>query len=248
MRVPKIVLYDVETTTMKVHTWGLYPKYISHDNIIEDWSIICGAWKTLGSEKVHAVKIDPKDPKNDLEVVTKLREVLVDADMVIAHNGDKFDWRKLNARLICHGLDPLPKIPSCDTLKEVRKIAAFSSNRLDFLAKKLIGEGKLSTGYGLWLDVMNGNKKALKDMVEYCKVDVVRLEQVYMKLRPYMRSHPHVGAIYGEDRNYSCPKCGSELLTTSKTRYSALGVEKVQKQCTSCHAYSTHPVTKNYPI
>jgi DNA polymerase elongation subunit (family B) len=245
MRNPKIVLWDIETCSMVVNTWGLYPKYISHDNIIEDWSIICGAWKTLGSDKTYAVKVDPKDPRNDYEVVKKLRDVLVDADIIIAHNGDKFDWRKLNARLICHGLDPLPKVPSVDTLKEVRKIAAFSSNRLDFLAKKLVGEGKLSTGYGLWLDVMKGSRKALNEMVEYCKVDVVRLEQVYLKLRPYMKSHPHVGAIYGEERHHSCPKCGSELLATSKMRYTATGLERIQKQCTSCHAYSTHPVTKS---
>jgi len=231
----KIIVWDIETTPIIANTWDLYPKYLSHDNIIQDWTIICGAWKEIDKTTVHAVKVD--NVGDDYEVVKKLREVLASADVLVHHNGDRFDIKKLNARLIFHNLPPLPKIPTVDTLKEAKKIAAFTSNRLDYLSKFLIGEGKIHVEYGLWLDVMKGSKKALKEMVEYNKVDVLRLEAVYLRLRPYMKSHPHHGALNGEDRNCSCTHCGSTKVKKNGIRVTAAGLKKQELQCQNCGAY-----------
>lgn len=244
---PRIILYDLETLPMTAATFTLYPENIGHDNIITDWSLICGAWKTLESKTTHAVSIldDPKafkkDVNNDLIVVKKLREVFQDADILVGHNSKKFDTKKLNARLIYYGLEPLPSgIQQVDTLQEVKKVAAFSSNRLDYLGQHLCGSGKLPTSKGLWLRVLKGDPSAVKEMVAYNKVDVKVLEDVYLKLRPYMKGHPHIGAMSGDDKNHSCPKCGSDDLSTSKTRYTAAGIKKSQMQCNTCHSYSTY--------
>ena len=231
----KIILWDIETTPMINYTWNLYPERISHDSIIQDWSIICGAWKELGSDKVHAVSI--KTVGDDYDVVKKLREVIAGADIVVHHNGDKFDLKKLNARLISHGLDPLPSVHTVDTLKEAKKIAAFSSNRLDYLGKFLLGVGKIHVGYSLWLDIMTGSKKALKEMVAYNKADVEVLEGVYNYLLPYMKSHPHVGALKGKDKFTSCPKCGSEEIKKNGTKYTRAGLIRQECQCKKCHSY-----------
>src|SRR5688572_5094441 len=140
MKEPKIIIWDVETSWVKTYTWNLWPNNgIPHDNIIEDWSILCGAWKELGKDKVHAVSV--KSVGDDREVVKKLRDVISDASILIHHNGDKFDIKKLNARLIYHGLEPIAKVTTIDTLKEVKKVAAFTSNRLDYLSKFLGGTG-----------------------------------------------------------------------------------------------------------
>lgn len=233
----KIILWDIETSWVKAYTWNLWPQNgIPHNNIIEDWSILCGAWKELGSDKVHAVAVSKVG--DDKEVVQKLRDVLSDASIIIGHNGDKFDIKKLNARLIYHGLEPLAKIQSVDTLKEVKKIASFTSNRLDYLSKFFGGEGKLHNSPSLWVDVMNGNKKALKEMVIYNKVDVDVLEKVYLKLRPYMKAHPHVGVLKGEDRNCSCNKCGSKNIKKNGLRFTAAGIKKQEIKCKKCHGYS----------
>src|SRR5688572_9226818 len=135
----KIILWDLETTPIKGYTWSLWSDHMSHDNIIEDWSIICGAWKELGKDKVHAVSV--KSVGDDKEVVKKLRDVISDASLLIHHNGDKFDIKKLNARLIYHGLEPISKVTTLDTLKEVKKVAAISSNRLDYIDKFLGNRG-----------------------------------------------------------------------------------------------------------
>lgn len=245
-KIPKIVLYDLETLPMVTATFSLYPDSIGHDNILSDWSIISACWKELGKKTIYSSSIidDPKAFKknvnNDLVVVKRLREVFQDADIIIGHNSKKFDTKKLNARLIYHGLDPLPSgIQQVDTLSEVRKVAAFSSNRLDYLGKHLLGEGKMETSRGLWLRVLRGDKKAVQEMVTYNKQDVQLLEDVYLKIRPYIKSHPHIGVLHGEDKQHSCPKCGSTDLRKKTTRYTAAGVKRLQKQCMGCFGYHT---------
>jgi uncharacterized protein YprB with RNaseH-like and TPR domain len=232
---PKIILWDIETTPLSAYTWTLWPKSLSHENIIEDWSIICGAWKELGKDKVHTVAI--KKVGDDKAIVQKLRDALADADVIIHHNGDKFDIKKLNTRLIYHGLDPLPIRHTVDTLKEVKKVASFTSNRLDYIAKILVGQGKIHMEFGAWLKVMSGSKKAVKEMVAYNAEDVRVLERVYLWLRPYMKSHPHVGAIKGEDKSCSCPKCGTTNVKKNGTRYTRAGVKRQEFQCKSCYSY-----------
>jgi hypothetical protein len=53
---------------------------------------------------------------------------------------------------------------------------------------------------------MAGEKEAWDLMTEYCKQDVLLLEKVYLKLRPYINNHPNLSAL--TDSN-CCPKCGS---------------------------------------
>ena len=49
---PKILLFDIETSLMEVYVWGLYKQFISHNNIIKDkdgnektWFVISWAAK-----------------------------------------------------------------------------------------------------------------------------------------------------------------------------------------------------------
>lgn len=128
-----------------------------------------------------------------------------------------------------------------DTKKEAKKVAAFTSNKLDYLGKHLLGKGKIHVDFDLWLKVMAGNKKALKEMVEYNKVDVLRLEEVYDRLKPYMKAHPHIGALNGEERNLSCPKCGSTKIKKNGIRITAAGIKKQECQCKDCGAYHQIP-------
>lgn len=235
----KVLIFDIETSPIIANTWDLYPKYLSHDNILQDWFIICAAWKEVGKDKVHTVKIQTLG--DDFEVVKTLRDALAGADVIVGHYIDKFDIKKLNTRLIYHGLDPLPKIPTVDTKKEACKIGAFTSNKLDYLSKFLTGQGKIHVEFGLWLEVMKGSKKALKRMVDYNKVDVIRNEEVYLKLRPFMKNHPHKGVLDGEDRNCSCQKCGGTKVKKNGIRITAAGLKKQEIQCNSCGAYSQVP-------
>jgi hypothetical protein len=244
--IPNILLWDLETSLMQVSTFSLYPQRIPHKNIIQDWYIISAAWTKLSSNRIHSVsglddqKRFKKNFTDDYHIVKTLRDVLEDVDVIIGHNQDKFDIKKFCARLIYHKLPPLPKlIHSIDTLKQIRKIAAFSSNRLDYLTTYLCGEGKLETSGGLWERALQGDVIAIKELAKYNKVDVKRLEELYLRIKPYIKSHPHLGAIAGEDRDCTCPYCGSNNMRHAGFRYTAAGIKKSQKQCNECHSYST---------
>jgi len=238
MSKPRICFFDVETSKMLARIFSLRADYVHHSNIVKDWYIICAAWK-IGN-KVDAVAMNKVG--DDKNVCKTLRNVLAGVDVIIGHNSDRFDIKKLNTRLIYHGIDPLPKIPTVDTLKEVRKIAAFTSNRLDYLHKFLGGKGKMSTPSGLWDQVMDGDKQALKDMVAYNKNDVVILEDVYKRLLPYMKSHPNIAMPNTEN----CPKCGSDHTVKAKPRITASGIRYQQHQCKNCGGYfqSGSPIEK----
>jgi len=238
---PIIMFWDIETAPLIATTWGLYPKSIPHEGILQDWFIICGAWRYSTSDKIHAVAINKV--ADDYAVTKALRNAVAKADVIVHHNGNKFDIKKLNARIIFHGLDPLPPIPMVDTLREIKKIAAFSSNRLDYLAKTLVGKGKLHTSPSLWLEVLKGSKQAVKDMVTYNKIDVIRLQQVYKRLVPYFKNHPHLGAMSGLDRNHSCPKCQSTNLHRNGYRFTATGLRKQEVKCLDCGSY--HRISTN---
>lgn len=234
MSEPKVVIFDVETAPMITASFSLYPESIGHNNIIEDWFMICAAWKELGKKKVESIAI--KKRGKDKDVVSVLRDALADADILIAHNGAKFDIKKLNTRLIYHRLPPMPRIPMVDTLKEVRKVASHSSNRLDYLGQVLGVGKKQETSHGLWLRAMSGNKEAIAEMVRYNIQDVILNEKVYNILRPYMDTHPHMGVLSGGGR-LNCPKCASDNVVHWGGHVSATGVYKKKMKCNNCYGY-----------
>lgn len=234
---------------MVATTFTLYPEKLPHNGILQDWFMLSWAWKDEGSKTTKAKSVldfKRKSLSDDYGLVKSIREELDDVDVLIGHNSKEFDIKKLNARLIYHGLPPLPPIHMVDTLKEVKKVAKFTSNRLDYLAKHLTGDKKMETSPDLWMKAMTGDKKAIAEMVKYNKKDVDVLEGVYNKLKPYIKPSVHMGALLGKDKNHTCPKCGHDEFVASsvKTRYSAAGVPREQKQCAKCHGYSTFILTK----
>lgn len=235
--IAKIILFDTETAPLVAATFSLYPESIGHNAILQDWFMICASWKLLGEDKVESTSINKKG--QDKEVVKKLRDVLASADIVVAHNAKKFDIKKLNARLIYHELDPLPSIQVVDTLLEARKIAQFTSNRLDYLGKHLLGEGKIETSNGLWLKVLEGDMMAVEEMTKYCEGDVLLLEKIYLRLRPYMKTHPVVIVA-----RHNCPKCGHDKTLSRGIRLRASGTSLQERQCKLCKGYYSITLSK----
>lgn len=231
---PRILIFDVETAPAIVATFSLYPESINHTNIIKDWFIICASWKELGAKKVDSVAITKAG--DDYNVVKKLRNALASADVLIGQNLDKFDIKKLTARLMYHRLPPLPHIPTIDTLKESKKVSSHISHRLDYLCKHLNGQGKLDTSPGLWLKAMNADKKAVREMQKYCGIDVVRTEELYQIIKPYLKQTVHIGALVGNG-NVSCKNCGSKDLAKNGIRYTATGLNRQEWKCNDCGAY-----------
>lgn len=238
---PKIVLWDIETTHNLAAVFGLaHNDYINPENLVQERYVVCAAWKTLGKRTVSAVStldnpaLFKKEPTSDLHVVTKLHEVLSNADVIVAHNGDQYDIKFTEGRMLYHGLPPLPPIVKMDTLKEAKSRFLLNSNKLDYLGHYLKVGRKRPTKAGLWLRVLQNDEQAIRDMVRYNKQDVTLLERVFLKLRPYMASHMnrHLFADNGLGST-SCPRCGSKR-TKSKGLHHSLTQVYQRRVCLSC--------------
>jgi DNA polymerase III alpha subunit (gram-positive type) len=230
-KTPRILIWDIETSFAVAATFSLYPNSISHNHIIQDPYIICGCYKWLGEDTVYAVKVTKGELKqgNDKRVVQKLCDAVRKADAIVAHNGDKFDLKWLKGRALKHGLEPLKYTRTIDTLKVARKHFKLMSNRLDYLGQFLLGEGKMHTSAGLWMKVLHGDMESLQEMVEYNKIDVVVLEKVYLKLRPWMTNHPNLATSHSQ-----CKACDSEEVCKYGLRVTKSGIKYQKFQCRTC--------------
>lgn len=208
---PKILFLDIETSPNLGWVWGKYEQDVIRFN--KEWHILCFAVKWLTGSKIIAKSLPDyglykKDPESDKELVKDLWKFLDEADIVVAHNGDEFDLKKINSRFVFNGLLPPSPFKSVDTLKVARKFFGFTSNKLEDLVLSLnVGKEKLNTGgFSLWLRCMGGDSEAWKKMVQYNKRDVELLERVYYKLKPWDDSHPTFGVYSGER---VCSRCNS---------------------------------------
>lgn len=208
---PKILIYDIETAPDLIYAFGT--REVNALKIVRESYILCFAYKWFGEKTTRVVALPDfksyyrKNPHCDAKVIRKLHALFSEADIVIAHNGDKFDQRRSQARFLMHGLGPPSPYRSIDTLKIARKYFALPSNRLDALGEAL-GVGRKSKHEGLetWFGCMDGDEKSWRIMKRYNRQDVKLLEEVYLKLRPWFAQHPNLTVFSGAA---ACPKCGS---------------------------------------
>ena len=236
---PKILLFDIETLPMEVYVWGLYKQRISPESVKKEWSIACWAAKWLGDSEIMGKSVAKNEAVDRLDnsVLQDIWYLFDKADIVVAHNGDRFDIIRLNFRWSLNGFSPPSHYRSIDTCKQSRKLFASSSHKLDYLNKQFGLTRKIDTQYKLWLDCINPdtNGESLEEMLVYCKGDIMALEDLYIKIRPWIKSHPPCGAfISAEDE--VCPNCCSDNLGYSTTDYVTPAGRYVGIRCQSCGA------------
>lgn len=213
-QLPKVLIFDIETTPIRVFVWGLFGnKYINHDNIITDWNILSWSAKWLFGDEIFGEVLTSREATNgdDSRIIKSIWDKFNEADIVIAHNGNRFDIPRLNTRFILNNLNPPNSYKSIDTLAVVKKHFKFTSNRLDYLGKLISNKQKIETNFQLWKDCLDGDKKALSDMLTYNFMDVELLEEVYLELRPWIKSHPNMGLYLDADTKhgaFACSNCG----------------------------------------
>jgi hypothetical protein len=234
----KILFLDVETAPSLGYVWAKW-----QTNVIEfknDWYMLSFAYKWSTDKKVTAVGLDdaPKykrGSEDDKWLSQRLWELLNEADIIIAHNGDDFDLPKINTRLLFHGLKPPSPYKTVDTLKIARKSFKFDSNKLDDLARQLgLGRKLPHTGFHLWKGCMSGDPESWSLMKRYNGHDVELLEELYYLVRSWSRNHPQVNQ--GRTADEACPKCGSLKVQRRGFSYTLLR-RKQRFQCTNCSTW-----------
>ena len=256
---PKIILFDLETLPNLKEALKVWPQLSNYPSLTlraTVSTVICAGYKVLGEKKTHCINAwDFPNWKNDVNddslLISKIYKVLKEADAVVTHNGKRFDWKFLQTRLLFHKMPPLQKTHHIDT-KELAKRNMFSfNNKLGYLGEWLVNDKKLENGgWQLWIDVYNNKRKAKKLMTEYCIKDVMLLEKVFNKLKPFAKNIPNYNLWLNNSKPGSperiCPNCGSKRLrsrgwTTTKTRaYRRL-------RCLDCFSYCRTDYRDNNP-
>jgi len=237
----KIGILDIETKPRKVYCWGVWEQNIAPSQIISDLEILTYAFKWLGEEDVYWDSTE--GDKTEEELLSTLKGFLDEADIIVAHNGDRFDVPIINTKFLEYGIDPPSPYKRIDTLKVLKSNFKLTSNRLDFAAKFLGKEGKLATGgMQLWIDCINNVKSAWVKMVDYNVQDVLVLEEVYVKIRPWITNHPNV-ALYDNEDGTVCPKCGGNHFHYRGYAYTASGAYR-RFQCLDCGGWGRETVNK----
>lgn len=227
----KILSLDIETAPLKSYVWGIWNQNLGHSlNMLEsDWFMLTWSAKWLFDDKVMSDRVTPEEVKNedDKRICKSLWSLLEEAEVVIWHNGQRFDQKRINTRLLKNGLKPTMPYQSIDTLLHARKKFNITSNKLNYIGQFLgLGEKLDTGGFDLWRKCMEGQEEALIQMEKYNIQDVILLEDVYLALLPFISPHPNVGLFVAEDVHV-CPSCGSKHLkwegtyTTYANQYDA---------------------------
>lgn len=223
----RVLLWDIETSPNVGLFWR--PGYnisVGHNAIVDERKIITIAWKWLGEKEVYSLTWDKN--KSDLSLLKKFTDVANEADILVAHYGDRFDLPWFRARCLLSGLDPIPQYKTVDTKTWASKNFYFNANNLEYLGRALGFGGKTKTDFDWWKKIaLFNDRKCLALMEKYNRRDVVLLEKVYNKLSAYCAPKIHVGVNAGLDK-WTCPRTGTTDVITNKKRVTAKGTVQWQ--------------------
>lgn len=225
MAKPKILIWDIESTSLKAS--------IGY--------VICIGYKWYGEDDVYMLSVRDfpsfkRDPTYDLEIIEAFREVYEEADLSVTWNGKRFDIPFLQTRLLEHGKKPLGPVSQFDGVEVGWKKLRLHSNRLQAVQEFFeLEDQKTPINFKHWRQAGYGNIKSIEKIEEHCHWDVVVTEDVYERIRPYAGSmHPNM-AIWSSD--HICPMCQSDNLQARGIRKSI--TRQYQRwQCNDCGAWS----------
>ncbi len=246
---PKILLIDIETMPDLVWTWGVYQQ--NAIEVVRHWQVLSFSAEWIsGPQKGQKItkglpdyygfrkttNLLQESYTSDRQILIEIKELLEEADAVVAHNGVDFDMRKLNARFIAHKMSPPKPYKVIDTKREMARVAAFSSNKLDWISRQLeLGRKLKHEGWDMWDGCIKGDPGMWRKMLRYNRHDIVLLKALYNELKPWIRL-PNAAAFMTE-KGIICPTCGGSKL--QRRGEQVLKTRVYQRwQCQSCGAWS----------
>lgn len=234
---PKILIWDIESSPVLGYTWGLWEQNVL--SVVQDWKLLTVSWSWYGSGEYHAKQLSDfkgykKGDLDDYALTEFVRDLLDEADYSVAHNGNAFDVKKVNAKIAEHRLAPPAPHTQIDTLTVARRNMKMSSNKLDSLGVTLgVGRKVKHSGFDLWLRCMAGEKAAWEEMREYAIQDVRLLEAVFERLLPWIK-----GLNYGQfSGEFVCTNCGSAHIEQGGQYRTAARVTPAW-QCSDCGSWT----------
>lgn len=243
---PQLMVGDIETFPMEGYFWRMWKQNISPIQVTQDVTMMSYAIKWYNQP--DCLYIDQrgmgKRMRNDKRLLQGLRRVLDRADIVVAHNGQRFDLPIINMRMVQQGLKPYSPVQVYDTYQLNKKALAFSSQALAFISPKFCEESKTEhknfPGFHLWKECLADNPEAWDECEEYNIIDITSLEEVYDKVKPWHVNGPNMGPYMlplVEEDDRICPHCGSTHVIKKGPRMTQVGVYD-RYVCLDCGGYS----------
>lgn len=196
----RTLIIDIETSPIVGLVWGVWKQNLSIDQIQQDWSILSYAAKWADEPKIFyeatgghgAGKV-----RDDSGLLPGLWKLLNEAERVVAQNGNKFDIKKINYRLVERGYDPPKSYRVYDTLLASRRLFAATSHKLGWLSEHLTDTPKSKhrkfPGWELWLECLKDNPAAWAEMKKYNIQDIKATEKLWRRQQAWVRNRPMLG-------------------------------------------------------
>lgn len=174
------------------------------DQLLDHGKVLCWSARWVGTKKMMFFRHDHP------EFLSKLKDLLDEADAVLTYNGRRHDIPLLNREFIKAGITPPSPYKHVDLLETAKKQFKFPSNKMQHLLTELkLGSKMDHEGFPLWIKCLQNDRAAWKVMKAYNIQDVEMLEKLYYKLLPWIVSHPNM-SLFSEDT--VCPTCASANL------------------------------------
>ena len=231
---PRIVLFDIETIPNLLEALKVWPQLSDFEGRTlkaDITTVICFGWMRLGDKKA---KVETAwglsggvsrwgDVNDDYLLIKRAHAILVDADIIVTHNGKRFDLGFINTRILYwrvkkkdKSLTVLPPIPHIDTCQIARSKMYLFSNRLSRLGGFFgVGEKIDTGGWDLWVDVWHKKAKAMRLMAKYCKGDVELLARIFTEVKGISKDIPNMNLFSSRP---VCPRCGHNALRKDRLR------------------------------
>jgi hypothetical protein len=223
------MVFDIEVSPCEGWFWR--PGYginVPPSNVRKYGAIICLAFKFENEKKIHTLKWD-EDTQSDKKLLKEFIPIMQEADEIIGHNHQGFDVKWIRTRALYHRLPCPPDFVMTDTWLQSKKYFRFPGNSLKAVAKYLGLEGKIEPSPGLWERVVfDKSRKAMKEMLVYCKRDVDQTAKVFQEFVPY--TNPNSKLHHGKSM-VDCPHCGSSNTKWEKDRTTQKGGKHTQFRC-----------------
>ena len=188
-------MLDIETTPLQVYTWGLWDQNIGINQIIKSTEMLCFGAKWLGQKSVTFKSVHHDGKKGMLE---ELHRLMDEADVLVGWNSAAFDHKHINREFLENEMVPPAPTKDLDLMTIVKANFQFPSNKLDYVAQKLgVGAKVKHSGFELWINCMNGDDSAWKEMKKYQIQDVQLLDSLYDILLPWF---PGSGSVSSKER------------------------------------------------
>lgn len=234
----RILLTDIECAPAKAHVWGLFNQNIGLSQVLEDPRIMGFGAKWLGDKRVQWYS----EYHNDrISMLTKARDLLDEADVVVTYNGRSFDTPWLQGEFAVEGIAAPSPFKQIDLYQVIKRNMRFLSHKLAYVSARLVDDTKVShAGHQMWVDCLEGEEprkgKAWNNMRRYCKQDVNLLEPMFHECKPYFPAAVNF-AVYNPGDELACQKCAGTNLESRGVAYTAQRAF-AQYRCRDCGGWT----------